>query len=137
GIFSVSMIAQFWSFGNDIYTKDQGERLFPIIGIGATAGGPVGAKVASWMYDYLAPEAPEDGSEVALDAFQRWLIGLELDPSFILLQLPAVLLLVFMAMMMFVARRYEPGGREHATRDEPEPPEDETDDEAQPLPKTT
>lgn len=137
GIFSVSMIAQFWSFGNDIYTKDQGERLFPIIGIGATAGGPVGAKVASWMYDYVAPEAPDDGSEVALDAFQRWLIGLELDPSFILLQLPAVLLLVFMAMMILVARRYEPGGREHAPRDEPEPAETETDDEAQPLPKTT
>ena len=31
GIFNLSMIAQFWSFANDIYTKDAGDRLFPLI----------------------------------------------------------------------------------------------------------
>src|SRR6185436_20297416 len=28
GIFNLMVVAQFWSFANDIYTKDQGERLF-------------------------------------------------------------------------------------------------------------
>ena len=38
GFFSLSIIAQFWSYGNDIYSKEAGNRLFPIIGLGATAG---------------------------------------------------------------------------------------------------
>jgi AAA family ATP:ADP antiporter len=50
GFFSLSIIAQFWSYGNDIYTKDAGNRLFPIIGIGATAGSPVGAWVAGQLF---------------------------------------------------------------------------------------
>ena len=51
GFFSLSIIAQFWSYANDIYTKDAGNRLFPIIGIGATAGSPVGAWVAGRLFD--------------------------------------------------------------------------------------
>jgi AAA family ATP:ADP antiporter len=58
GIFSVATIAQFWSLANDLYNKDQGERLFPIVGIGMTAGAAVGSFVASvlfkgkiWGYD--------------------------------------------------------------------------------------
>jgi AAA family ATP:ADP antiporter len=51
GIFSVAMIAQFWSFANDIYTRKAGERLFPIIAIGATAGAPVGSKLAGMLSD--------------------------------------------------------------------------------------
>jgi AAA family ATP:ADP antiporter len=50
GFFSLSIIAQFWSYANDIYTKDAGNRLFPIIGIGATAGSPVGAWVAERLF---------------------------------------------------------------------------------------
>ena len=50
GFFSLSIIAQFWSYANDIYTKDAGNRLFPIIGIGATAGSPVGAWVAGRLF---------------------------------------------------------------------------------------
>jgi AAA family ATP:ADP antiporter len=50
GFFSLSIIAQFWSYGNDIYTKDAGNRLFPIIGLGATAGSPVGAWVAERLF---------------------------------------------------------------------------------------
>ncbi len=46
GIFNVSMVAQFWSFANDIYTKSEGDRLFPIIAIGATAGAIVGSPIA-------------------------------------------------------------------------------------------
>jgi ATP:ADP antiporter, AAA family len=51
GFFSLSIIAQFWSYANDIYTRDAGNRLFPIIGIGATAGSPIGAWVAGRLFD--------------------------------------------------------------------------------------
>ena len=43
GIFSLATIAQFWSFANDIYRREAGERLFPFIFLGATLGAPVGA----------------------------------------------------------------------------------------------
>jgi AAA family ATP:ADP antiporter len=50
GFFSLSIIAQFWSYANDIYTKDAGNRLFPVIGIGMTAGTPVGAWIAKQLF---------------------------------------------------------------------------------------
>ena len=50
GIFSVSLVAQFWSFANDIYSKDAGERLFPIIVIGMTAGAPLGSFIAAHLF---------------------------------------------------------------------------------------
>lgn len=51
GFFSLSIIAQFWSYGNDIYTKEAGNRLFPVIGVGATAGSPVGAWIAEQLFE--------------------------------------------------------------------------------------
>src|SRR5262245_59389845 len=50
GIFNVSLVAQFWSFANDIYSKEAGERLFPIIVIGMTAGAPLGSFVAARLF---------------------------------------------------------------------------------------
>jgi AAA family ATP:ADP antiporter len=50
GIFSLSIIAQFWSYANDIYTKEAGNRLFPVIGIGMTAGSPLGAWLAGQLF---------------------------------------------------------------------------------------
>ena len=50
GIFSLTLIAQFWSFANDIYRKSEGDRLFPIIAVGATAGAPLGAQLASQLF---------------------------------------------------------------------------------------
>jgi AAA family ATP:ADP antiporter len=50
GIFNISLIAQFWSFANDIYTKEAGDRLFPIIMIGMTAGAPLGSFVAGHLF---------------------------------------------------------------------------------------
>jgi AAA family ATP:ADP antiporter len=47
GIFSLSVIAQFWSLANDLYNTEQGERLFPILGIGASVGAVLGSYVAS------------------------------------------------------------------------------------------
>jgi AAA family ATP:ADP antiporter len=46
GIFNVMVVAQFWSFANDIYTPAMGKRLFPIVGFGASSGAVVGSLVA-------------------------------------------------------------------------------------------
>jgi ATP:ADP antiporter, AAA family len=46
GIFNLMIVAQFWSFANDVYTKPEGERLFPIVGFGASLGAVVGARAA-------------------------------------------------------------------------------------------
>ncbi len=49
GIFSLTVIAQFWSFANDIYAPDEGKRLFTIIAFGGAAGAVVGAKLAQML----------------------------------------------------------------------------------------
>jgi len=54
GIFSVTAIAQFWSFANDIYDPDQGKRLFGILGIGSSVGAVLGA----WSAKQLAALGP-------------------------------------------------------------------------------
>jgi AAA family ATP:ADP antiporter len=54
GIFNISMVAQFWSFANDIYSKNEGDRLFPIIAIGATAGAPIGSFIAERLKNWPA-----------------------------------------------------------------------------------
>jgi AAA family ATP:ADP antiporter len=50
GVFSSMTVAQFWSLANDIFTKEEGERLFPLIAVGSTAGAPVGAWLASRLF---------------------------------------------------------------------------------------
>jgi AAA family ATP:ADP antiporter len=47
GIINVFLIAQFWSFANDIYTESQGKRLFAIIAIGQSLGAVLGPKIAA------------------------------------------------------------------------------------------
>ncbi|HKP57541.1 MAG TPA: MFS transporter [Polyangiales bacterium] len=54
GIFNVTAIAQFWSFANDIYTPEQGKRLFGVLGIGSSVGAVAGARLAK----ALAPLGP-------------------------------------------------------------------------------
>jgi AAA family ATP:ADP antiporter len=46
GIFSLMIVAQFWSFANDIYSPEAGKRLFAIVGFGASLGAVVGSAVA-------------------------------------------------------------------------------------------
>jgi AAA family ATP:ADP antiporter len=50
GIFSNAVIAQFWSYGNDLFDKSVGERLFPVVGIGMTLGSPFGAAFAERLF---------------------------------------------------------------------------------------
>jgi AAA family ATP:ADP antiporter len=47
GVFNLMVIAQFWSFANDLYTPDQGKRLFAIVGFGGSVGATAGALVTS------------------------------------------------------------------------------------------
>ena len=53
GIFSGVVIAQFFSFANDVYTSDEGERLFPIVVFGATLGGVLGVYLTRILVQYL------------------------------------------------------------------------------------
>ena len=55
GVFSFMVVSQFWAFANDIYTEEQGKRLFPIIGIGGTLGAWVGARVAANLFEVTGP----------------------------------------------------------------------------------
>lgn len=50
GIFSLTTIAQFWSYANEIYAKPEGDRLFPLIAVGSAAGAPLGAALAEWLF---------------------------------------------------------------------------------------
>src|SRR5690349_2329199 len=46
GIFNVMIIAQFWAFANDVYTVEQGKRLFAIVVLGASLGAIAGSAAA-------------------------------------------------------------------------------------------
>jgi AAA family ATP:ADP antiporter len=80
GIFNNTTVAQFWSLANDVYRKDAGERLFPIIAIGATLGSPLG----SWIGGRLFAS------------------GL---PAGRILQVPAAMLLLQLALYFVINRR--------------------------------
>jgi AAA family ATP:ADP antiporter len=54
GIFNVTMVAQFWSFAADVYSEEQGKRLFPVIGVGSSVGAVAGAWAADGLL-FLGP----------------------------------------------------------------------------------
>jgi AAA family ATP:ADP antiporter len=49
GMFGVFVVAQFWAFAADVYTVERGNRLFPVIAVGATSGAASG----SWITEFL------------------------------------------------------------------------------------
>ena len=49
GIFSVTLVAQFWAFSTDLYGPARGKRLFPLVAIGAASGAVFG----SWIGEKL------------------------------------------------------------------------------------
>jgi AAA family ATP:ADP antiporter len=53
GIFNLMVIAQFWSFANDVYTNDEGKRLFPIVAFGASLGAVVGPVISGGLIESL------------------------------------------------------------------------------------
>ena len=55
GIFSLMVIAQLWAFANDVYTVEQGKRLFAIVGFGASLGAIAGSFVTGQLVKSLGP----------------------------------------------------------------------------------
>jgi AAA family ATP:ADP antiporter len=94
GVFNMTAVSQFWSLAADVYTPEQGKRLFAILGIGSSVGAVAGARVAK----SLAPLGP------------AWLMGVA-----------AALLLVCVGLFSWVGGRAgSPGRAEHETHhDEP------------------
>src|SRR5262245_26278186 len=50
GLFNLLLVAQFWAFTNDVYTEEQGKRLFAIVGIGSSLGAICGAEIAGRLF---------------------------------------------------------------------------------------
>jgi len=55
GVFSYTIIAQFWGLAADIYDRDQGKRLFPLIGAGSSIGAVVGGLLAKRLVPLGVP----------------------------------------------------------------------------------
>jgi AAA family ATP:ADP antiporter len=47
------VVAQLWSFANDLVTEEQGKRLFALVALGATLGAALGSTVAAWLIEPL------------------------------------------------------------------------------------
>ena len=47
------VVAQFWGFANDIYSEEEGKRLFVIIAFGASMGAVVGSFAAKALIEPL------------------------------------------------------------------------------------
>ncbi len=58
GIFNLMIIAQFWSFANDVYTPEQGKRLFAIVALGSSLGAILGAWIAKPLIGTLGTYTP-------------------------------------------------------------------------------
>jgi AAA family ATP:ADP antiporter len=68
GIFNVMVIAQFWGFANDVYTPEQGKRLFPLIGLGSSLGAWLGSIRAGVVMQSAGPGRLLTGGAVLLVA---------------------------------------------------------------------
>jgi AAA family ATP:ADP antiporter len=49
GIFNLMSIAQVWSFANDVYTPEEGQRLFAVVGFGGSVGALTGSQIAGML----------------------------------------------------------------------------------------
>jgi AAA family ATP:ADP antiporter len=54
-VFSLFAVAVFWSFMADLFTAEQGKRLFGFIGAGGTAGALLGPVITIWLSVPLGP----------------------------------------------------------------------------------
>jgi AAA family ATP:ADP antiporter len=53
GIFNLMVVAQFWSFANDIYALEEGKRLFVIVAFGASLGAAAGSQLTNVLIEPL------------------------------------------------------------------------------------
>src|SRR6516225_11292240 len=54
-VFNLFAVAVFWSFMADLFTSEQGKRLFEFIGAGGTTGALLGPLVTIWLSAPLGP----------------------------------------------------------------------------------
>jgi ATP:ADP antiporter, AAA family len=90
GVFSYTIVAQFWGLAADLCSEDQGKRLFPIIGAGSSLGAVAGARFAK----YLVPFGPQ-----------------------VLMGVAVVILLICASLMIAAGRRPLSTGRREAASD--------------------
>lgn len=55
GIFNMMIVAQLWAFANDVYTVEQGKRLFAVIGVGASLGAIAGSFATGQLVKAYGP----------------------------------------------------------------------------------
>jgi AAA family ATP:ADP antiporter len=55
GIFNTMVIAQFWAFAADLFSQEQGKRLFPLIGVGSSLGAWLGSLRAGQLLERAGP----------------------------------------------------------------------------------
>lgn len=53
GVFNLMIVAQFWSFANDLYSPEQGKRLFAIVGVGGSVGAIGGSLIVTTFINRL------------------------------------------------------------------------------------
>lgn len=51
GIFNVVVVSQLWAFAADLFTEEQGKRLFPLIGVGSSMGAWAGSMRAGHLVE--------------------------------------------------------------------------------------
>jgi len=52
-VFNLFVVAVFWSFMTDLFSAEQGKRLFGFIGVGGTLGGLAGASITALLVDAI------------------------------------------------------------------------------------
>ena len=53
GAYSVLIIAQFWAYASELYSREAGERLFVIVALGASLGAWIGSAFSRELVNYL------------------------------------------------------------------------------------
>ena len=66
GIFNVVVVAQLWAFAADLFTEEQGKRLFPLIGVGSSLGAWVGSMRAAHLVESFGAARLLIGGAVSL-----------------------------------------------------------------------
>ncbi|HET7538862.1 MAG TPA: MFS transporter [Polyangiaceae bacterium] len=65
GVYNYTSIAQFWGYASDVYTPEQGKRMFSVIGVGSSIGAVAGAHLAKLIVP-LGPHALMLGAALLL-----------------------------------------------------------------------
>lgn len=55
GVFSVTILAQFWAYATDAYNVKSGQRVFPLVMAGATLGGLAGPPITATLFSAMGP----------------------------------------------------------------------------------